>query len=268
MLKIVLARLQQGHRTMKYPDGPPPELPDRFRGRPMLDAAKCHAGCRVCAEACSVGAIDLTGKPRIDLGKCLFCTDCANACPSQAITYSSDHRLAARQRQGLVLALDRQTPPLATAMEAKLRKLFGRSLKLRQVSAGGCNACEADTNVLNTLAWDLGRFGIQFVASPRHADGLLITGPVTQNMQLALKKTYDAVPEPKIVIAVGSCAISGGPYLDHEQVNNGAKAVVPVDLFIPGCPPHPLTILDGLLRFIGRIKEEGRSCNTAMLDVE
>jgi Ni,Fe-hydrogenase III small subunit len=108
--------------------------------------------------------------------------------------------------------------------------------------------------VLNTLAWDLGRFGIQFVASPRHADGLLITGPVSKNMELALKKTYDAVPEPKIVIAVGGCAICGGPYIDHQQVKDGADAVVPVDLYIPGCPPHPLTILDGLLRFLGRIK--------------
>ena len=142
----------------------------------------------------------------------------------------------------------------AVALDKNLKKLFGRSLKLRQVSAGGCNACEADTNVLNTLAWDLGRFGIQFVASPRHADGLLITGPVTRNMQLALKKTYDAVPEPKIVIAVGACAISGGPYIDHEQVNNGAEAVVPVDLYIPGCPPHPLTILDGLLRLLDRLQ--------------
>ena len=112
--------------------------------------------------------------------------------------------------------------------------------------------------MLSTVGWDLGRFGIQFVASPRHADGLLITGPVTQNMELALKKTYDAVPEPKIVIAVGACAISGGPYIDHAQVNNGAEAVVPVDLYIPGCPPHPLTILDGLLRLIGRI-EDGSS---------
>jgi Ni,Fe-hydrogenase III small subunit len=137
-------------------------------------------------------------------------------------------------------------------------QLFGRSLKLRQVSAGGCNACEADVNVLGTVGWDLGRFGIQIVASPRHADGLLITGPVTRNMQLALKKTYDAVAAPKIVIAVGACAISGGPYIDHAQVNNGADAVVPVDLYIPGCPPHPLTILDGLLRLLGRIEGDRR----------
>ena len=132
-------------------------------------------------------------------------------------------------------------------------RLFGRSLRLRQVSAGGCNACEADCNVLTTPAWDIGRFGIDFVASPRHADGLLITGPVTENMHLALRKTYDAVPWPKIVIASGACAIAGGPYIGHPEQRGGAAAVLPVDLFIPGCPPHPLTILDGLLRFLGRL---------------
>ena len=131
--------------------------------------------------------------------------------------------------------------------------LFGRSLKLRQVSAGGCNGCEADVNVLNTVVFDLGRFGIQFVASPRHADGLLITGPVTQNMESALRKTYEAVPSPKLVIAVGACAISGGPYIGHAEQRNGADSVVPVDLYIPGCPPHPITILDGLLRLLGRL---------------
>jgi Ni,Fe-hydrogenase III small subunit/Pyruvate/2-oxoacid:ferredoxin oxidoreductase delta subunit len=258
MLKVILARLQQGHRTMKYPDGPPPQMADRFRGRPAIDAAQCPDGCRACAEACPTGAITLTDKARIDLGKCLFCTDCVNACPEQAISYTTDYRLAVRQQSHLIIDQDHQTLELAAALDVRLKRLFGRSLKLRQVSAGGCNACEADVNVLGTVGWDLGRFGIQFVASPRHADGLLITGPVTNNMRLALKKTYDAVPEPKIVIAVGACAIAGGPYIDHEQVNNGADAVVPVDLYIPGCPPHPLTILDGLLRLLGRIEDVKR----------
>jgi Ni,Fe-hydrogenase III small subunit len=201
----------------------------------------------------------LTDKARIDLGRCLFCSDCADACPDDAIAYANDYRLAVRQRQDLVIAQDQQELKLAAALDAKLKKLFGRSLKLRQVSAGGCNACEADVNVLGTIGWDLGRFGIQFVASPRHADGLLITGPVTRNMELALKKTYEAVPDPKIVIAVGACAISGGPYVDHAQVNNGANSVVPVDLYIAGCPPHPLTILDGLLRLLGDITDGSRA---------
>jgi Ni,Fe-hydrogenase III small subunit len=141
----------------------------------------------------------------------------------------------------------------AKALDAAMLRLFGRSLKLRVVSAGGCNGCESDVNVLSTIVFDLGRFGIQYVASPRHADGLLITGPVTENMKLALQKTYEAVPAPKIVIAVGACAISGGPYVGHEEVHDGASSVVPVDLFIPGCPPHPFTILDGLLSLLDRI---------------
>jgi Ni,Fe-hydrogenase III small subunit/formate hydrogenlyase subunit 6/NADH:ubiquinone oxidoreductase subunit I len=258
MLKIFVARMRQGHRTIKYPDGPPPEMPDRFRGRPTIKAGQCPDGCRACADACPTDAIALTDKVRIDLGKCLFCTDCLNACPERAIAYTTDYQLAVQSRQSLVVEQGRREADLSAALDVKLRRLFGRSLKLRQVSAGGCSACEADVNVLGTIGWDLGRFGIQMVASPRHADGLLITGPVTQNMELALNKTYDAVPKPKIVIAVGACAISGGPYINHAEVRNGADAVVHVDLYIPGCPPHPLTILDGLLRLLGQIEDGSR----------
>jgi Ni,Fe-hydrogenase III small subunit/Pyruvate/2-oxoacid:ferredoxin oxidoreductase delta subunit len=252
MIDLIRARLQQGYRTMAYPDGPPPALPERYRGRPTIDASKCLDGCARCAEACPTQAINLRGAPRIDLGRCIFCTDCVEACPEGALRYSGDHRLAVRERADLMAGSDRELE-LAAALQGRLRQLFGRSLKLRQVSAGGCNACELDVNVLNTVGWDLSRFGIQFVASPRHADGLLITGAISQNMQLALRKTYDAVPAPKIVIAVGACAISGGPYIDHPEVANGVEGQLPIDLYIPGCPPHPLTILDGLLRLLGRV---------------
>jgi len=253
MFKMIFARLRQGHRTTKYPTGTPPEMPDRFRGLPTLNTDQCPDGCRSCVEACPTGAITCTDKVRIDLGQCLFCTNCMNACPQHAIIYTNDYRLAVRRRQDLIVTEDEEALKLAAVLDNKFKSLFGRSLKLRQVSAGGCNACEADVNVLGTIGWDMGRFGIQFVASPRHADGLLITGPVTKNMELALEKTYAAVADPKLVIVVGACAISGGPYINHGQVNNGVGTIVPVDLFIPGCPPHPLTILDGLLRLLGRI---------------
>jgi Ni,Fe-hydrogenase III small subunit/ferredoxin len=253
MIDQLLARWRQGFRTGKYPKEAP-TLPDRFRGAPLIDREKCPDGCQACVDACPTDAISLPeGKPVVDLGRCLFCTDCADACPTGAVTFSGDYRLAAKTREELLFK--GAFEPKAAALDAALKRLYGRSLKLRQVSAGGCNGCESDVNVLGTVVFDLGRFGIQVVASPRHADGLLITGPVTQNMHVALKKTYDAVPGPKVVIAVGACAISGGPYLGHGEQLGGAAAAVPVDLFIPGCPPHPYTILDGLLRLMGKLEK-------------
>lgn len=225
-------------------------MPERFRGYPSLVTRDTDDRCQVPGEACPYGAISWDGGVSLDMGKCLFCAECP---ASDAVTFTNDPSLAASVRNQLVVRPGEERR-FALPLPADLRKLFGRSLKFREVSAGGCNACEADTNVLSTIGWDLGRFGIQFVASPRHADGLWVTGPVTKNMRDALLKTYEAIPAPKIVVACGACAIQGGPYQDSPEVCNGVESLVPVDLYIPGCPPHPVTILDGLLRILDRLK--------------
>lgn len=251
MLQIVRARMKQGYKTIAYPNAEP-TLPELYTGKPIIRDIGCIQDCHACVDCCPTGAIiNETGNLSLDLGKCIFCTKCVNSCPVNKISFSKDYRIATNQRDALIVS-DKEYE-LAKALDKQMLRIFGRSLKLRQVSAGGCGACEADTNVLNTIVFDLGRFGIQFVASPRHADGILVTGPVTKNMELALTKTYQAISSPKLVIAVGACAISGGIFAGHEQVNNGVNNLIQVDLYIPGCPPHPITILNGLLRLMGRI---------------
>jgi Ni,Fe-hydrogenase III small subunit/ferredoxin len=256
MYKIIRERMRQGKRTIAYPSGEP-SLPDRFRGLPVLDDSKCPDGCRTCVEICPTDAIARDGGGlSLDMGRCLFCNDCVAACPEGAIEFTQDYRLAARAREQLIVRSG-QTRELAGPLEEKMLRIFGRSLKLRQVSAGGDGSAEADLNVLSTVVFDMGRFGIQFVASPRHADGLVVTGPVTENMRRALLNTYESVPAPKIVIAVGADAISGGLHRGRPEVHDGIGDLLKVDLYIPGSPPHPMTILDGLLRLLGRLEGQG-----------
>ena len=175
------------------------------------------------------------------MGRCIFCGRCAEVCPK--IRFTKEYRLGVFRREDLVVRAGEEgyTPPEQTDPEALALK---GSLHLREVSAGGCAACELDANVLGTPAWDMARFGIRFAASPRHADAIYLTGPISENMQLALDKTYAAAPDPKFLIAAGACAISGGLY------QKGNYSVEPA-MYIPGCPPHPATTLEALLRFTG-----------------
>jgi Ni,Fe-hydrogenase III small subunit/Pyruvate/2-oxoacid:ferredoxin oxidoreductase delta subunit len=263
MLHGLIERLRQKKRTSAYPEQPP-LLPERFRGLPLIAEAACLTGnCgRNCASACPTGAIQTHDSGlSLDLGLCVFCASCASACPHAAISFSKEYRLAGTSREALVIRTGRQPGPaentgnipLLTPLERKLRSMFKRSLKLREISAAGCNACEADCNVLGNILFDAQRFGIDFVASPRHADALLITGPLPKNMRLAVQKCHAATPDPKIIIAAGTCAISGGLFRGLSGQGKGVPELLTPDLYIPGCPPHPFTILDGLLRLLGRI---------------
>jgi Ni,Fe-hydrogenase III small subunit/NAD-dependent dihydropyrimidine dehydrogenase PreA subunit len=248
MLKILKTRWHQGFRTRPFPPVVP--LPDFFRGRPELTPSRCQESCVQCQQACPVNAIEISPL-RLDLGRCLFCGACEKSCPSGALHFTHDYRMSARERKQLHLS--GAELPLAEALAKELLQLYGRSFRLREVCAGSCNGCDLELQAAGNIEFDWTRFGIQVVASPRHADGLIVTGPVTRNMELALRKTYDALPDPRVVIAVGACAIHGGPFEGSPEVSNGVSNLLPVDLFIPGCPPHPFTLLDGLLRLLKRL---------------
>lgn len=258
MLDLIRDRLRQGMRTLPFPRGPLPEFPERFRGRPVRDPSRCPNDCRGCGTRCPSELLVAgpEGRTALDIGACLFSPEEAAACPAGAIGYTRDHRMAVAKRQDLVTPSGEVA--LARALDERSRRLFGRSLRLRSVVAGSCGGCEAELVALGNVVFDLARFGVQFVASPRHADGLVVTGAVNTNMRLALEKTYEAVPPPKIVLAVGACAVNGGPFRGSPEVRGGMSDGIPVDLWVPGCPPHPLTILDGVLRLLGAIEDGAR----------
>lgn len=284
MFKILQQSLRGGVVTNSFP-AVVAEPADGFRGKPEIDFARCTA-CTTCADACPTDAITVENGIRnerilaLDYGDCIFCGECETACPD-SIRLTKEFQLATTDKSALRTraryTLDKNgtlefagilsdTPSdnqsldhIGAKLKEKVNRVFGRSLHIREVDAGSCNGCEVEITALNNPIYDIERFGVHFVASPRHADMLLVTGPVTRNMELALKQTYEATPAPKLVVAVGSCAIGGGVFGKSYASCGGVDAVVPVDVYIPGCPPRPEALLHGILLAVDRLSERNVS---------
>jgi Ni,Fe-hydrogenase III small subunit/formate hydrogenlyase subunit 6/NADH:ubiquinone oxidoreductase subunit I len=288
MFETLRQSLKTGVVTTNYPDTPA-EVANRSRGKPEIDWDTWQDA-RPATGICPTGAIsyeDANGRrvARLDLAKCIFCGLCADVDP--AIRMTNECECAAHRRDNLVTSAgyslkpdgthDRMvSSPLVTKpghselspsqgksidavghqIKERAAHIFGRSLHIREVDAGSCNGCEIEIVNLNSPIYDIERFGIHFVASPRHADMLLVTGPVTRNMELALRKTYDAMPEPRLVVAVGACGCSGGLFGQNYATCGGVDSIIPVDVYIPGCPPNPHALLHGILLAIGRIQSK------------
>jgi Ni,Fe-hydrogenase III small subunit/formate hydrogenlyase subunit 6/NADH:ubiquinone oxidoreductase subunit I len=279
MFRILKKSFDTGLVTIDYPASPAPVSP-YFRGAPRFDFVNWRDA-RAAAEACPTHALSIrdrdgTRTVTADYGLCIFCGECAEA-DRDAVQMTHTFELACRDRQDLVISaeyeldsdgtqvelkhLERSAEPpgveLGQVVQAEIYRALGRSLAIREVDAGSCNGCEVEITALNNPIYDLERFGIHFVASPRHADMLLVTGPVTRNMELALLKTYNAAPPPKVVVAVGACGISGGIFGRNYATVGGIDQVVNVDVYIPGCPPRPHALLYGILLGVGRIAQKG-----------
>ena len=251
---MLIEELQILNRLGKQfiPDITKPQLPGPFRGRPEISFEKIDED--ILASLCPTGAI---GKApvSIDMGKCVMCGECSFAYPSK-IKFTTDYKIATNVRERLIINEGETNPILIdeSKIRSEIRSLFGRSLKLRQISAAGSNADEAELNACGNPNFDMGRFGIEFLASPRHCDGIVITGPISENMAEALQVCYEAVPDPKMIILFGSDAISGGIFSGSGAVNRSFLNNYPIDLYVPGNPPHPLTFVNGILELIRKKK--------------
>jgi Ni,Fe-hydrogenase III small subunit len=227
------------------PDVTKARVPGIFRGRPLISSEKVDEV--KLKELCPLDAISIH-PVAIDLGKCSFCGECAIQFPDK-IKFTTDYKIASNERHRLIIKEgdDHPIEVNPATVRKEIHRIFGKSLKLRQISAGGDNSSEWELNASNNVQFDMGRFGIEFVASPRHADGIVITGPITKNMAEAVQLCYDAVPEPKIIVLVGTDAISGGIFENTPAIDRSFINTHKIDLFIPGNPAHPLTIINGLL---------------------
>lgn len=234
------------------PDVTKVEVPGIFRGRPIINFEKVDEN--KLTEICPTSAIN-QNPVSIDLGKCTFCGECARVFPNK-ISFTKDYKLSVNKRENLIIKEGEDQPIELNSklIRKEIHNMFGGSLKLRQISAGGDNSCEAELNAAGNVNFDMGRFGIEFVASPRHADGIVITGPISENMAEPLQICYDATPSPKIIILVGTDAISGGVFSVSPALNRRFLEKYPIDLYVPGNPVHPLTFINGVLGLISKKK--------------
>ncbi|MDR2423510.1 MAG: NADH:ubiquinone oxidoreductase [Prevotellaceae bacterium] len=240
-LKILKAHGTQYIRNLKTV-----ELHPLFRGRPELSGEAKPKDINELERLCPTGAISAAPEFSLDLGRCMFCGEC-QFCKPQIIRFTNDYNIATNRRENLTVTASTKAIHFDhKAVRPEIRKLFGSALKLRQVSAGGDNSCEMELNACGNVNFDMGRFGIEFLASPRHCDGIVVTGPVSQNMSAALQMCYDAVPEPKILILAGTEAISGGMFNNSPAIDRSFVEKYTTDLFVPGNPIHPLTFINGL----------------------
>ena len=229
-------------------------LTELFRGRPVISNNLTLIERKTVIQLCPVKALSGDDNLNLDLGLCVYCKECQFALPDK-IKFTNDYKIATNHRDNLIIkeGSDEAFFFNMDTLRPEVVKLFSKSLKLRQVSAGGDASNEMELNAAGNVNFDMGRYGIEFVASPRHADGIVITGPISENMSRALQITYDAVPQPKLVILVGTDAISGGIFAESKALNRNFLNDIKVDLYVPGNPAHPLTFINGLLKLTGRI---------------
>ncbi len=254
MPQWTLLGLLQGKQTAPWPLAEGTDGQAGLLGMPRYLPELCRDDCEACADVCPTKAITMRassagGRLDVDYGRCVVCQLCTEACPTGAIATSSDWAFGVRARDDLVWKQDATAAPTTTK---EARRAFRRSLHVRHVDAGSCNGCESELQALNNPFYNLHRLGIFFTASPRFADLLLVTGPVTQTMLGPLRATYDAMAEPRWVIAVGTCAVSGGIAEGGYAWGHGLDGVLPVDVYLPGCPPNPAAIIQALLMFLER----------------
>lgn len=257
-LDLIVGPFKSRVATCNYP--PVADTPDRGpRGTPIIDPARNEEAASL-ESVCPTGAIivdreDKRSRVKLDYGLCVFCGNCVLASGNGAITATQNFELAARRREDVVTPSPavEATPDDGEELAKAIARGLKRSLHIRHLDSGSCNGCDWEITALLNPIYDIQRLGIDFVASPRHADLLLVTGVMTRNLAEAARLTYEAMPEPRLVVAAGACAVGGGVFAQTYAAEGEIGISLPVDVFVPGCPPRPEAIIHGLLMAMGRL---------------